>query len=89
MKPLGDMTRHYWLAQRMAKTTGTDLVAAQEVGALDQSAWAEMVQTCRSCDWTEGCERWLTTQAETADVVETCPNCNKFRDLQQTLAKDE
>lgn len=81
MKPLGDRNRHYWLAQRMAKTTGADLVAAHKTGALPQQEWAQMVQNCRSCDWTEGCARWLQQTASADTVPETCVNCGRFTEL--------
>ena len=42
--------KHYWLAKRMAKTTGADLVAAYQAGELGQEEWAQMVHKCRGCD---------------------------------------
>ena len=82
VKPLGDRKRHYWLAQRMAKTTGPNLVSAYDQGALDQQEWAQMVQNCRGCTWTEGCERWLLGRESSASVPESCANCAWFSDLQ-------
>jgi hypothetical protein len=58
--PLGDPGDHYWLVQRMAKTCGVDMAKASEAGCIDQRNWVKMVQRCRSCQWTEGCERWLS-----------------------------
>lgn len=83
MKPLGDRKRHYWLAQRMAKTTGTDLAGVHAAGALSQERWAEMVEACRGCDWTEGCERWLAKTDGASEVPASCPNCGAFLELKQ------
>jgi formate dehydrogenase maturation protein FdhE len=82
VKPLGDRKRHFWMAQRMAKTTGANLVAAYDQGELDQQEWAQMVQNCRGCDWTEKCERWLQNNAQSEIVPESCPNCGRFAQLQ-------
>lgn len=82
MKPLGDSNRHFWLAQRMAKTTGADLVAAFQQGELVQTEWAQMVQNCRGCDWTEGCERWLKGHESSCTVPKKCANCGRFAELQ-------
>ena len=88
MKPLGDKKRHFWLAQRMAKTTGADLVSAHKAGALPQSEWAQMVQNCRSCGWTEGCERWLRANETSQVVPEDCVNCDRLAELQQQFASE-
>lgn len=59
LRPLGELTVHYWYVQRMAKTCGVDPVAARRAGDISQPEWADMVQTCRSCQWTGGCDAWL------------------------------
>jgi hypothetical protein len=82
VKPLGDRKRHYWLAKRMAKATGADIVGAHATGALPQEEWARMVQTCRGCDWTDGCQRWLQANPAASDAPAACPNCGRFADLQ-------
>ena len=87
MKPLGDRKRHYWLAQRMAKTTETDLVGAHAAGDLSQEKWAEMVESCRGCDWIEGCERWLAKPENAGEVPGSCPNCGTFLELKQAAAE--
>ena len=87
MKPLGESNTHYWLAQRMAKVTETDLVAAMAQAELTQAEWAEMVEDCRGCDWTRGCKRWLaehdTAGAETPP--EACVNQTKFEKMKEAL----
>ncbi|MCG7573491.1 DUF6455 family protein [Phaeobacter sp. CNT1-3] len=63
MKPLGSLKRHFWLAKRMAKTTGVDLEQARADGALSQRDWAGMVARCRSCTAPEACSNWLDKSA--------------------------
>lgn len=82
MKRLGDSKRHYWLAKRMAKATGADIVGAHEAGELPQEVWAQMVRNCRGCDWTEGCARWLDNNPSAQKVPKTCANCDRFAELQ-------
>lgn len=82
MKPLGDRKQHYWLAKQMAKATGADIVGAHASGQLPQSDWANLVQTCRECDWSEGCQRWLRDHPRASDAPAACPNCGRFADLQ-------
>lgn len=80
--PLWSLTRHYWLAQRMARATGVDLAGAMEKAELTQADWAAMVQRCRGCAWREGCARWLDTPTDDLrDVPATCRNQIKFQSL--------
>lgn len=83
---LGDIMEHVRLVERMAKATDTDLVGAFEAGDLSQEEWAEMVQTCRTCDWAGRCEEWLDRHDTARDAPETCLNHLKFRDLQARAA---
>lgn len=89
MKPLGDTKTHFWLAQKMAKITETDLVRAMEKAELTQEDWAEMVNSCRGCDWTNGCERWQESHVE--ETVEKPPTgcVNRDRFLSLKLALEE
>lgn len=83
--PLGKTGVHYWFVQRMAKTCGVDMAVASDHGDIDQSSWADMVQTCRSCQWTDGCERWLSRQdaATGATPPATCLNADILKLLAQ------
>lgn len=89
MKPLGDRTEHYWLAQRMAQLTQTDLVAAMAQAELSQEDWAEMVERCRGCNWEAGCNRYVAAHermALTEEVApESCVNKNRFKRLKTAL----
>ena len=81
LRPLGETRRHFWLAQRMAGLHGLDLAGAGARGDLDQATWAAMVQHCRGCAWTEGCERYLG-RGEAADALpEGCVNRLRFATL--------
>ncbi|OSQ44946.1 DUF6455 family protein [Marivita geojedonensis] len=58
-RPLGDTGVHFWLVQRMAKTCGVNTAQAAREGDIVEQEWVDMVQRCRSCQWVNGCERWL------------------------------
>lgn len=74
MKPLGDPKQHYWLVQGMARATGVDLVHAVGKGWLSQRDWARTVQTCRACDWANGCKDWLRGDIFVDVPPKTCRN---------------
>lgn len=83
VRPLGPVNRHYWLALGMAKVTGADLARAMEEGRITQADWAEVVERCRGCGWTEGCQCWLDArmdglEGEGAAVPRACPNAALF-----------
>lgn len=80
VRPLGDEKRHYWVALGMAQATGADLQRALEEGRITHEDWATVVQSCRGCTWTEGCDCWLKAQdPETAaQVPQACPNATFF-----------
>jgi len=89
MKPLGDRTEHYWLAQRMAQLTQTDLVAAMAQAELSQEDWAEMVERCRGCNLEAGCNRYVAAHERMALIEEvapeSCVNKNRFKRLKTAL----
>lgn len=87
MKPLGDTNTHYWLAQRMARITETDLAEAMRRAELTQEDWASMVSACRGCDWTRQCERWLALhQRDTMpEAPADCRNHDKYQRLKDAL----
>ncbi len=75
-RPLGQTGVHYWLVQRMAKSCGVDTALASANGNLTSNDWVAAVQRCRSCQWVDGCERWLDRHdaAGTSRPPETCLN---------------
>lgn len=84
---LGDTTEHFWLIQRMAKTSGLDLAEAMHKGALDQDEWASMITRCRGCAWAEGCHRWLDVVDQTSDTApEPCLNRARMTELKTEIA---
>lgn len=91
MKPLGDQNTHFWLAQRMAQLTETDLVAAMTSANLTQDDWAAMVQDCRGCNWSEGCQKFLAKQAGTPveEAPDTCQNSERIAALKAALEEME
>ncbi|MBN8185351.1 MAG: hypothetical protein GYB50_05240 [Rhodobacteraceae bacterium] len=87
-QPLGDPQEHYWLVQRMAQANGTDLVLATDAGILTQEDWAGMVQRCRGCKWTDGCQRWLDRPEDALrDTPEDCVNRAHFAALKELLGE--
>ncbi|CUH66079.1 hypothetical protein TG4357_02223 [Thalassovita gelatinovora] len=89
MKPLGETTRHYWMAQRMAKATQTDLFGAQGAGVLSQEKWADIVQTCRGCSWVDGCEHWLSKQDGNSEIPRECPNFGAYMQLKKAALEEQ
>ena len=85
---LGRIMTHVRLISRMARATKTDLVGAHEAGVLSQEDWADMVQTCRGCDWAGECEAWLDAHETLSCAPETCPNRARFAALRQGCAAD-
>lgn len=83
---LGNIMEHVRLVGRMAKATETDLVGAYEAGDLSQEEWAEMVQTCRTCDWAARCVDWLDGHEAVPCAPDTCLNKHKFKELQARAA---
>ncbi|MFZ7091799.1 DUF6455 family protein [Primorskyibacter sp. 2E233] len=81
-RPLGPERRHYWMAQRMAKATGVDLVEAMEEHALTQEDWSRIVTRCRGCEWVQGCKHWLAQGGDTIrDLPEGCANRARYAAL--------
>lgn len=77
-RALGSILKHLWLARRMAKASGVDLSAAYDAGDLSQKQWADMVRTCRSCQWEGGCQRHLAKLQNPGEVPEQCLNKSRF-----------
>lgn len=82
-RPLGRTGVHYWLVQRMAKTCGVDTAQAAQSGSLDPGSWVEMVTRCRSCNWVDGCDRWLKSHVDKPNAAPPaeCRNADGLRRL--------
>jgi len=55
---------------------------------LPQEEWADMVETCRDCDWTNGCVRWLQENQTATEVPPSCPNCGRLTELREITNED-
>lgn len=87
-RPLGDENTHFWLIQRMARATDVDLVAAMETGLIDNQSWADLIESCRACTWSEGCQRWLDAPIDTVrDFPANCRNATQLAALCDALPK--
>lgn len=78
MRPMGKTMAHVHLVKAMAQCTDTDLVEAYAAGDLDQNAWADIVQTCRACDWAEPCMDWVQHNDHQDSAPRTCANRARF-----------
>lgn len=86
MTQLGQVMTHLRLVLRMARTTGTDVVAAHRDGVLSQQDWAEMVQLCRGCEWARDCGDWMRENESTERAPCTCPNRDRFAALKSRVS---
>ena len=81
MQILGQLMRHVRLVAGMAKSTETDLVGAVQAGDITHHDWAEMVQTCRKCNWVGNCTDWLATHQKADSAPGACLNQSRFTAL--------
>lgn len=90
MRPLGDVKRHFWLVQRMARTVGVDLGDAMRDGRISAEDHAETVTRCRGCACAGTCSDWLDTaelEPRTARAAPGyCENEAMFRNLARAMA---
>jgi len=88
MNRLGNLRQHFWKTLRMSKALGVDLSEEMATGRLSQKGYAELVQTCRGCAWSEGCEDWLAAQnGARAPVPGGCANQPAWAALRGETAK--
>jgi len=84
---LGEANAHFWLIQRMAKTSGLDLAQAMADGLLAQEEWARMVTRCRGCAWAAGCHEWLDVTDQAAEVPPVpCLNRARMAEMKAALS---
>ncbi len=87
MRKLGQIMPHLRLVLRMGQTTGIDLAAAHREGILGHDDWAEMVQSCRKCEWATGCPEWLNRNDLASQAPQTCPNRERLAALKSKKSK--
>ena len=83
MKPLGPLRDHVWLAKRMGLATDLDVSQAHAEGMLSQEDWADIVQTCRGCNWAPHCDEWLSRHDGEPCAPATCLNRARFEALRR------
>lgn len=89
VRKLGDERRHYWLALGMAESSGADLQRALEAGRITHADWANVVERCRGCGWSEGCDCWLKARDPgSAPVPQACPNVAFFEKVCASQSED-
>lgn len=89
MQVLGRMMDHIRLVSRMAKATHTDLVGAFRSGDLPVEEWADIVQTCRHCEWAGRCPGWLDNHPDVNEAPPECLNRTRFSALRQRAERAE
>lgn len=74
---------HYWRVIDMSNAVGVDPVAAMDKGHLSGYEWAKMVTLCQSCDWAEGCQKFLSQSDEAQPIPQECLNSQTFKRLKE------
>ena len=84
MKPLGNQMKRYWRVIGMANAVGVDLVKAHETDRLTDQQWAGMVESCRTCQWDDGCKAFLAQADGDQSVPADCLNAKRFEAMLKT-----
>lgn len=69
MEQNGRLSKHFWLAQGMARTIGLNVNEALRTGRMDRGDFSELVATCCHCDRSETCMAWMGKQARLCDSL--------------------
>ncbi|MBN2906379.1 MAG: hypothetical protein JXJ18_06715 [Rhodobacteraceae bacterium] len=67
MEDQGKLSKHFWLAQGMARTIGVNVNEALSVGRMGRGEFAELVARCCHCDRGESCMAWMACQSAGAE----------------------
>ncbi|MEX0339201.1 MAG: DUF6455 family protein [Arenibacterium sp.] len=86
MQVLGERMTHLRLVCGMAKATQTDIVRAFDTGALSSQGWEDMVETCRACQSSDACQRWLAEAPKWEAPPGICLNRAEFAALKEEAA---
>lgn len=80
---LGDLFRHLWLFQTVAKAAGIDLSAALRSGELSHLDYAKLVTRCRSGGCSNACALWSSARkpGEGPAVPDFCPSAQTLKRL--------
>lgn len=84
--PLGDIERHFWLSQSVARTIGINLSEAMAENRLTPKDYTTMITRCRAQGCQDACQRWLAAQTtETPNgPPEYCANSDLLKRLSAT-----
>lgn len=86
IRPLGTIREHYWRVVGMASRIGVNLVSAFKDGQLSSREWADMVRTCRGCEWAAKCDKWMDRTEAAPCAPATCLNRREFEALKRRKA---
>ncbi|MEX0304973.1 MAG: DUF6455 family protein [Leisingera sp.] len=80
---LGNIFRHLWLLQAVARAAGVDLIQEMRAGRLSGLEYAQMVTQCRGAGCSKSCALWSSARRgdEPAAVPEFCPSAKIFKRL--------
>lgn len=71
----GDLDRHFWLTQGMARTLGIRFSDAMADGRLTAQGFADLVNTCRGCAMSQRCTFWMAdVHSRTEPAPAFCEN---------------
>jgi len=69
MEDHGRLSKHFWLAQGMARTIGVNVNDALQSGHIGRGEFAELVARCCHCDRSETCMAWMGHQGAGAETL--------------------
>ena len=70
----GTLSKHFWLAQGMARTLGVNVNDAMRQGRMGREAFAELVALCCHCGRAQACMDWMGRQhAGAEELPGWCP----------------
>lgn len=79
---LGNIFRHLWLLQAVARAAGVDLQQEIREGRLGGLEYARLVTTCRGAGCSKTCALWLSARRDDAPAVpDFCPSAKTLRRL--------
>lgn len=80
--PLGDPARHFWMTRSMARAVGVSLSEVMVEGRLSHKGFADLVTSCRQCQFVQDCEEWLAQQDhKTSQAPDCCQHAAVFEAL--------
>ena len=81
MAQLGDADLHFWLTRSVGRSIGLNFSDAMHDGRLSAEGYAQLVTTCRRCDRSADCQRWLGGSGGAGRAIRAPEFCAIGRDL--------